>query len=90
MGCGGLVKTCPAVGFLYENHFPGLGGSAGGCIAKARLDGESGPKASRQAMDGLSAGLGGQPIRPQRSSWRQDRPALPTEMTIFIDLGCGR
>ena len=29
---------------LYENHLPGLAGSAGGCIAKARLDGESGPK----------------------------------------------
>ncbi|MEE4313006.1 MAG: hypothetical protein V2J11_00835 [Desulfofustis sp.] len=43
---------------------PGLAGAAGVCIAKARLDGESGPKASRQAMDGLSAGLGGQPIRP--------------------------
>jgi len=61
---------------------PTLAGSAGGYIAKARLDGESGPKASRQAMDGLSAGLGGQPIRPQRSSRRQDRPALPTTAPI--------
>ena len=51
---------------------------------KARQGGESGPKASRQAMDGLSAGLGGQPIRPQRSSRRQSRPALPTTMMIFI------
>ena len=65
--------------FLYENQFLGSTGSAGGCIAKARPAGESGPNASRQAMDGLSAGLGGQPIRPQRSSRRQDRSTLPTK-----------
>ncbi|MCB2218528.1 MAG: hypothetical protein KQH59_20910 [Desulfobulbaceae bacterium] len=41
-----------------------------------------------QAMDGLSAGLGGKPIRPQRSSWKQDRPALPIPMPIFI-VRCG-
>ena len=51
---------------------------------KARQGGESGPKASRQAMDGLSAGLGGLTIRPQRSSRREDQPAHPTTVPIFI------
>ncbi|MEE4313283.1 MAG: DUF2877 domain-containing protein [Desulfofustis sp.] len=69
---------------LGKHRFTGLAGSAGSCIAKARLPGESGPKGCGQAMDGLSAGLGGQPIRPQRSNWRQDWPALPTRAPIFI------
>ena len=41
--------------------------------------------AGGQAMDGLSAGLGGQSVRPQRSSWRQNRPALPATMSTFCD-----
>jgi len=37
------------MGVLYENHFhrlnfPGLVDSLGGCLAEARLAGESGPK----------------------------------------------
>jgi len=43
--------------------------------------------AGGQAMDGLSAGLGGQPIRPQSSSWRQNRPAFPTTMPISVVRG---
>ena len=39
--------------------------------------------AGGQAMDGLSAGLGVQPTRPQRSNRRQGRSALPTAMPIF-------
>jgi len=61
--------------FLYENGFPWAG-------RFCRRDRTS--AAGGQAMDGLSAGLGGQPIRPQRSSRRQNRPALPTTMMIFI------
>ena len=78
------VATLSPFFFYMKINSPGLAGSAGDCIAKARLAGESGPKASRQAMDGLSAGLGGQPIRPQRSSRRESRPALPTTVPIFM------
>ncbi|SHH71897.1 hypothetical protein SAMN02745124_01598 [Desulfofustis glycolicus DSM 9705] len=35
-------------------------------------------------MDGLSADLGDQPIRPQRSSRREDQPAHPTTIPIFM------
>ncbi|WP_279626278.1 hypothetical protein [Desulfofustis glycolicus] len=36
-------------------------------------------------MEGLSAGLGGQSTKPQRSSRRQERTALPTMTPIFND-----
>jgi len=35
-------------------------------------------------MDGLSAGLWGLPIRPQRSSRRESRPVLPAVVTLLF------
>ena len=62
-----------------ENQFPGLAGSAGGCIAKARRDGESGPKGCGQDVRSRRPGHG----------WPVCRPRSPADQAAAQQLEAG-